>query len=181
MFAEQQPLNQVTIVASLQMQKQCLIIVQVEKSYSIAKTAEKTSVLLLHYGFCSVTVWWSCSKFLYSTMASTLVSGWKSSAGKRWWVFLSVDRLFPAEQREDEAVRRAELLNDGFVRLVWLQPSRVQASFVQCWPGHSYWKHPRLFVLLFSQTPPLFYCPVRPQPPTSTCLQIFIRGYAFIS
>lgn len=47
-------------------------------------------------------------------------------------MFLVVDRLFADEQREEEAVRRAELLNDGLVCLVWLQPSRVQASFVHC-------------------------------------------------
>lgn len=54
----------------------------------------------------------------------------------------------PDQQREDEGVRRAGLLNDGFVCLAWLETRRVQGSFVRGSPGHCYWKHPRLFVLL---------------------------------
>lgn len=78
-----------------------------------------------------------------------------SSAGKRWWVFLLVDRLFADVQREIEAVRRAELQNDGPVCLVWLQPRRVQAPFVHCWQGHHYWKIQGSFVLISAE---LLHC-----------------------
>lgn len=40
------------------------------------------------------------------------------------------DSLFADQQHEDEGVRRDELLNDGLICLVWLEPRRVQASFV---------------------------------------------------
>lgn len=40
------------------------------------------------------------------------------------------DSLFADQQHEDEGVRRDELLNDGLICLLWLEPRRVQASFV---------------------------------------------------
>lgn len=134
--------------------------------------------------------WRSCSTFLPLATANTSISmsGRDRSGEKRWWVFLLVDRLFADEQREEEAVRRAELLNDGLVCLVWLQPSRVQASFVHCWPGHSYWKHPRPFVLISAQLSHTFFFTVQfsrsllqyTSPDLLPVLYASITGYASV-